>query len=376
MELNTFAWSSRQGWSRPFPALPSGAPLVLVFGGSARAVRPALGELAAQYPTATLCGCSSAGEILGGTISDDSLSVATVQFSHSQHRATWATIESASDSESVGRCLGERLQGAQLRGILVLSDGMHVNGSALVNGLRASVAPGVVITGGLAGDGARFAETWVLRGDAPASRFVCAVGLYGDRLALGCSSGGGWDVFGPERRITRSADNVLFELDGKPALELYKTYLGERAAELPASALLFPLSIRPEGSDHSVVRTILAVDEPANTMTFAGDVPEGYRAQLMRANLERLIAGSGGAASALRGSARFGDHTLAIAISCVGRRLVLGERAEEEVEASLTELPPGTQQIGFYSYGEISPSGVLGCDLHNQTMTLTTISEL
>jgi hypothetical protein len=259
---------------------------------------------------------------------------------------------------------------------LVLSDGMHVNGSALVNGLRASVAPDVVITGGLAGDGARFEKTWVLQAGAPSSPVVCAVGLYGDRLALGCSSGGGWDVFGPERAITKSRDNVLYELDGKPALELYKTYLGERAAELPASALLFPLSIRPGGADHSVVRTILSVDEVANTMTFAGDVPQGYRAQLMRANFERLIAGSEGAASALRDSSRFGAKTLAIAISCVGRRLVLGERAEEEVEASLAELPPGTQQVGFYSYGEISPSGVKGCDLHNQTMTLTTISEL
>lgn len=376
MQLNTFAWSSRQGWSQPLPERASEGTLVLAFGGSADAVRPALGELAAKYPLATLCGCSSAGEILGGTISDDSLSVAALRFSHSKHKAVWRKINSASDSESVGRSLGEEIQGQDLRGILVFSDGMQVNGSALVNGLRSAVAPEVVITGGLAGDGPRFEKTWVLQGHGPASPVVCAVGLYGERLALGCSSGGGWDVFGPERRITRSKDNVLFELDGKPALELYKTYLGDRAAELPASALLFPLSIRPEGSDHSVVRTILSVDEGANTMTFAGDVPEGYRAQLMRANFERLIAGSEEAASVLRGAGRFGAATLAIAISCVGRRLVLGERAEEEVEASLAELPPGTQQIGFYSYGEISPSGVKGCDLHNQTMTLTTISEL
>jgi hypothetical protein len=376
MELNTFAWSSRHGWSTSLPELAFSDPLLLVFGGDADVVRPALGELVSKYPGATLCGCSSAGEILGGTISDDTLSVATLQFEHSRHKAVWRDISTASDSESVGRALGAQLQGPDLRGILVLSDGMHVNGSALVNGLRASVASDVVITGGLAGDGSRFEKTWVLRTGVPSSPVVCAVGLYGERLALGCSSGGGWDVFGPERAITRSRDNVLYELDGRPALELYKTYLGGRAAELPASALLFPLSIRPEGSDHSVVRTILAVDESANTMTFAGDVPQGYRAQLMRANFERLIAGSEEAASVLRDSSRFGAKTLALAISCVGRRLVLGERAEEEVEASLAELPTGTQQIGFYSYGEISPSGVKGCDLHNQTMTLTTISEL
>ncbi len=182
-------------------------------------------------------------------------------------------------------------------------------------------------------------------------------------------------MFGPERAVTKSLGNVLYELDGKPALELYKKYLGERAAELPASALLFPLAIRPEKSEHRVVRTVLSVDEQTNSMTFAGDVPEGYRAQLMRANLDRLIQGAEEAAAAAHHMMEAGSSTLAIAISCVGRRLVLGERAEEELEASLAGLPRGTQQVGFYSYGEISPSGVDGCDLHNQTMTLTTISE-
>lgn len=376
MELNTFSWTTRQGWSKPLPDLGSSTPLLLAFGGREEAVRSALGELASKYPRATLCGCSSAGEIHGGTISDDTLSVAAVQFEHSSHKAVWGTISQASDSETVGKGLGKQLREPGLRGVLVLSDGMHVNGSALVNGLRSTLGPDVLVTGGLAGDGPRFGQTWVLDGAAPASPVVSAIGLYGDRLALGYGSGGGWDVFGPERAITKSVNNVLYELDGKPALELYKSYLGERAAELPASALLFPLSIRPEGSDHRVVRTILSVDEATCSMTFAGDVPQGYRAQLMRANFERLIAGAEGAANSLCGHSRFGQSTLAIAISCVGRRLVLGERAEEEVEASLAELPPGTEQVGFYSYGEISPSGVLGCDLHNQTMTLTTISEL
>jgi hypothetical protein len=59
----------------------------------------------------------------------------------------------------------------------------------------------------------------------------------------------------------------------------------------------------------------------------------------------------------------------------VGRRLVLGSRTEEEIEATLEVLPKGTQQIGFYSYGEISPYTAGTCDLHNQTMTLTTLSE-
>jgi len=110
-------------------------------------------------------------------------------------------------------------------------------------------------------------------------------------------------------------------------------------------------------------------------MTFAGDIPEGYYAQLMCANFDRLIQGAGEAAVSIGNGAATGQASLAIAISCVGRRLVLGDRAEEETEAALEALPPDTRQVGFYSYGEISPYATGHCDLHNQTMTLTTISE-
>jgi hypothetical protein len=204
---------------------------------------------------------------------------------------------------------------------------------------------------------------------------VTAVGLYGPRVRVGHGSQGGWDIFGPERRVTRSSGNVLFELDGRPALQLYKQYLGDRAAGLPATALLFPLALR-EGPDDAkvLVRTVLSVDEASQSMTFAGNVPQGHRAQLMRANFERLIDGASRAAEDALAEGATGD-VLSIAISCVGRRLILGQRTEEEIEAALRKLPARTRQVGFYSYGEISPYASGHCDLHNQTMTLTTISE-
>ena len=194
-------------------------------------------------------------------------------------------------------------------------------------------------------------------------------------MRVGHGSRGGWDIFGPERTVTRARDNVLYELDGRPALALYKEYLGERAAGLPATALRFPLALRERGGDSKVlVRTVLSVEERDQSMTFAGSVPEGHKAQLMRANFERLIEGASEAALRAKGNDTDAG-TLAIAISCVGRRLILGERVEEEIEAVLDELPAGTRQIGFYSYGEIAPFAAGHSDLHNQTMTLTTISE-
>jgi hypothetical protein len=232
------------------------------------------------------------------------------------------------------------------------------------------------VTGGLAGDGDRFKRTWVVKDGHPVGGYVTAVGLYGAAVRLTHGSKGGWDLFGPERLITRSQGNVLYELNHKPALQLYKDYLGELASGLPGTALHFPLAIRQNQENAKrLVRTILAIDETAGSLTFAGDMPQGAYAQFMRANFDHLIQGASDAATSAAGNGTESSPTLSIAISCVGRRIVLGERTEEEVEAVFDVLPKGTQQIGFYSYGEISPYGSGHCDLHNQTMTLTTISE-
>jgi hypothetical protein len=245
----------------------------------------------------------------------------------------------------------------------------------VVAGLSQAVPPGVTITGGLAGDGDRFGSTWVLDGAVPSAHRVLAVGLSGEALGIGTGSMGGWGIFGPERTVTRSSGNVLAELDGKPAVELYTRYLGELADQLPASALLFPLAIRQPGSDHQVVRTVLAVDEVEHTMTFAGDMPEGWTAQLMRSSTDRLVDGASVAAAMSVDGAGEDGPALSMAVSCVGRRLVLGERTEEEIEAAVDALAEGGDLIGFTSYGEIAPGRSGRAELHNQTMTVTALRE-
>jgi hypothetical protein len=376
MQLATFGYTPAEGWSGSLPAWDSARTLVLAFGASRFHEEPEpLRELARVYSASHLMGCSTAGEIHGATVRDDSLSVAVARFDHVSIDSATATVAGPEHSFHAGQELGRRLDRPGLRGVLVLSDGHNVNGSELVRGLNSVIPRPVVVTGGLAGDGDRFQRTWVVLDGTPRAGIVSAVGFYGDRARIGHGSKGGWDRFGPERRVTRSKGNVLHELDGRPALQLYKEYLGDRAAGLPATALLFPLSLRESGDDErSVVRTVLGIDETTQSMTFAGDVPEGRLAQLMRANFDRLIDGASGAARVSR-LLLGAPPILSVAISCVGRRLILGERTEEELEATLDVLPDGTEQVGFYSYGEISPWGLGSCDLHNQTMTLTTISE-
>ena len=205
---------------------------------------------------------------------------------------------------------------------------------------------------------------------------IAVLGLYGNRLKVGYGSLGGWDSFGPERLITRSRGNVLYELDGQSALELYKKYLGEHAKGLPATGLLFPLSIRTKEGDAGVVRTILAIDEEDRSLTFAGDIPEGAYARLMKANFDRLIDGAVGAAKTSYEAIGSTSPDLAVLISCVGRKMILKQRTEEEVEGVREILGDKTVLAGFYSYGEISPfTPGARCELHNQTMTITTFSE-
>ena len=373
MKLETFSFFAGSGWSVPtFPPLDSPQTLVLVFGGAGFVEdATAIADLAKAYPQSSVVGCSSSGEIHGAHIADGSLSVAVMRFEKTTLRVAEAPIAGCASSVEPGEALAIALAAPDLRAIFVLSDGLSVNGTDLLRGIHRTIAPSVVVTGGLAGDGSRFKQTWVLVGGKPTPGFVVGVGLYGDSLGVSHGSRGGWDVFGPERVVTRAVGNVLYELDGEPALALYKTYLGERAAGLPATALLFPLALRgaTEKVD-TVVRTILSVDEENQTMTFAGDVPQESIAQLMRANFDRLVDGASQACHAADRESS-GD-TLSIAISCVGRRLVLGERVDEEVEAAFEAVPDGGKLVGFYSYGEISPFAPGQCGvLHNQTMTLT-----
>lgn len=378
MQISTFTWQPKQGWSSDdLSAMDSPASLVMLFGASGMtASSPPMQKLRASFKHASIIGCSTAGEILGDSIRDDSLVAGVVKFDNTRLRTTSAPVPSARESFDAGAAVARSLFTSDLRGVIVLSDGLHVNGSQLVAGINSVLPDSVIVTGGLAADSNHFAHTWVISDGTPASGFVSAVGIYGDRVKIGHGSCGGWDIFGPERKVTRSEGNCLYEVDGKPALQLYKEYLGERADELPAAALLFPLALRSGPAEKkSVVRTILSVSEEHQSLTFAGDIPQGSLVQLMRANFDRLIDGAAAAARLTSRLSLADAEQISLAISCVGRRLILGERTEEELEAALESLPEGTQQIGFYSYGEISPYATGHCDLHNQTMTLTTISE-
>jgi hypothetical protein len=396
MRVQQIVWNSRSGWTAAKSELGT-ASLVIYFG-----TRDALGcgkrydELRDRFPMAHILGCSTGGQINNNDVNDDEIVAAAISFDATQLRMCREEVSGPGRSHECGAAIGRALQADNLASVFVLSDGLNVNGSALVAGLCSVIGPGIPLTGGLAGDGAEFKETIVGADCAPRSHTIAAIGFYGSAIRIGHGSAGGWDQFGPRRQVTKSVGNILFELDGQPALDLYERYLGpEESQGLPGSALLFPIQVYDAQRPNSaVVRTVLAIDRAARSMTFAGDVPQGWTAQLMRGNLDRLTAGAADAARQARAGlaaddpgahGRMGrvlagqdsDQRFSILVSCIGRRLLMGQRTLDEVEAVGAELGPESFRFGFYSYGEISPHATSGhCELHNQTMTITTLAEV
>ncbi|MDL5511752.1 FIST C-terminal domain-containing protein [Arenibacter sp. M-2] len=333
-------------------------------------------NLADKFENANLIGCSTAGEILGNEVMDSTIALTAVKFEKTNLRIEEVDLVSCNlDSFEAGKAISGKLKGPDLRHIFVLSDGLIVNGAELVKGLHRDLDKSVSITGGLAGDCSNFENTFVISGNQVASKKIVALGLYSSELSIGFASKGGWDSFGIERLVTKSTDNVLYELDGQPALDLYKSFLGELAKDLPGSGLLFPLSMRDEDNQIPVVRTILSIDEKKGSLTFAGNIPQGSYVRLMKANIDRIIGGAEQSAVIAKNSTK-DQHQLAFLISCVGRRLVMKQLVEEEVEAVNEVFGDKIYTTGFYSYGEIAPFDKFSpCTLHNQTMTITTFSE-
>ncbi len=381
MKVEQKFWTKDGGWVEISKQKLSETPQwVIMFGGRQLLEEgERFKEVKKMYPQSRILSCSTAGEILNTSVRDKSIALSAVFFEKTTLKFSQVDIKDSRDSYEAGKKLANDLKQEGLVHVMVFSEGLRVNGTPLVRGFNDNLPANVAVTGGLVGDGADFKKTLVGLDESGKEGNIVAVGFYGSALKVGYGSLGGWDPFGLERTITKSKDNILYELDGQPVLRLYKEYLGDQAKDLPGIGLLFPLRLRIKsgGKEVEVVRTILGVNEADQSMTFAGDMPLGVQATLMKANFERLIDGASGAGSMSIESLGSGRAQLAILVSCVGRKLVLKERVEEEIEAVRTEIGDEAAIVGFYSYGELCPVTATEkqCELHNQTMTITTFRE-
>ncbi|CAK0768158.1 Histidine kinase [Azospirillaceae bacterium] len=358
--------------------------LALVFGSVSFFTKPGFFEdLREAFPFAALVGCSTAGEICADGLHEGKCVITAIRFQHTVVRVVEAPVDGMLAARNCGERLGVALAAPNLAGTLVFSRGVDINGTALIEGLAAQIGSKIPISGGLAGDDGAFKRTFVLLPSGISDAATVAVGFYGDRIKIGHGSFGGWEPFGPIRKITRSDGNILYELDGESALEIYKRYLGDYAKNLPASGLLFPFELLNENhSTLGLIRTILGVDEVGGGLILAGAVKDNGYLRLMHANTESLINGAQIAAQNAIDSIAEAvadadiDTGLALLVSCVGRKLVMGDRVDEEVSIVVDTIGSTFTYAGFYSYGEINPmNGYAECKLHNQSMTIALIQE-
>ena len=335
-----------------------------------------LQQIKETFKGSVLAGCSSSGEIGNKKFAEKSMVVTSVKLEKSCVKKSCFKLNDINDSRKAGEQIANDLKGEGLKHIYIISDGITVNGTRLIEGINSVYDKGVNISGGLAGDNATFTKTFVADMENNfVSDVVTAIGFYGEAIQTGCGSFGGWDSFGIDRVVTKSKENVVYEIDGQPALDLYKSYLGDMSKELPGSALFFPLEMRTSEDSELLVRTILGVNEEEKSMTFAGNLPEGAFVRLMKTNVNRVIDGAGKASELVKeGIDR--EAQLLLMVSCVGRKLVLKQLVQDEVEAVTENFSSETVFTGFYSNGEIAKMQFHdNCNLHNQTMTITSISE-
>lgn len=352
-------------------------PLVLVFGNRMLLEQEfIIDNIKKEFPYEHIIFGSTAGEIIDNTVLDDSIVVTAIDFKKSEFVVKTANIfEFNKDAKALGTSLYQQMPKENLKHLFVLSEGSFVNGSSLIEGIETNIKNGIPISGGMCGDDAKFEKTLASYKESPKEGEVVLIGFYGVSLEISFSSFGGWTPFGPERLITKSEANILYEIDEKPALDLYKKYLGDKANQLPQASLLYPLNVTHEGKNKAVVRTILNIDNENNSMILAGDVPENSKVQLMMASIDGIADGAAIAAK-LAMKDRIEKPQLALLVSCVGRKLVMNQRVEEEIERVQEIIGQNVAITGFYSYGEIAPfTENTFCELHNQTMTLTLISE-
>lgn len=331
-------------------------------------------ELRELFPNAKIVGCSSSGNIFNSGVTKFQIVATAVAFESATVELSSINFKDNDNIEKLSEELINNLPKENLKHIFLLSDGLLINGSQLTRGIN-KVNKLIPVTGGMAGDGARFCETYVIANDIPAQRTIVAVGFYGDSLSVQSGCFAGWSEFGAIRTITKSVGNVLYEIDNQPALDLYKKYLGEYAIDLPNSGLRFPLNIKEDDNSPEVIRALLGINEEEKSITFAGDVPIGFKARLMKPDIEELIEGAGKAAEVI---SKINNKTaLGLIVSCVGRKIVMNQLIDDEIEIIQDTLGNNVLLAGFYSYGEMAPfqDDLLTCKLHNQTMTLTTIYE-
>ena len=194
-----------------------------------------------RFPDSDIIAASTAGNIISDQLLDDVIIATCIELEKTEVKSKLFEFNNKAGKE-LGLDIGNYFKADDLSYMLVLS-AVGINAGKLLDGINEVIQGSAGISGGVAGDNTKFEKTYVGLNENIGEKKIVVIGFYGNNLVTKHGSQGGWDVFGPKRKVTKCEGNVLYELDNRPVLDLYKEYLGPKAAELPASALYYPFTI-------------------------------------------------------------------------------------------------------------------------------------
>lgn len=355
--------------------------LVILFAAARYAVQALLDGIYSRLPeTCQLVGCSSYAQINSEEGLVDSVTALGLRLGGLS--AHTALVEDAvTDCRAAGQALGQKLLAAAPSLVIVLPDGLHVNSTRLLLGMQDILGRSCPIIGGEASDSGDFTRTYQFIGRRVLSGGAVAVALRGP-LLLQTAARSGWVPVGKTHVVTRvERGNIILTIDDRPALELYKQYLGPRALEMPAISPDFPIGLVsdtatgqkvPDG-EILLLRAINGMDEARQAIILSGECPEGAEIRMTRAGKQDVIGGADQAGR--QALSALSEPSLAFIFDCMARKVVLGARYKEELHATFSALGPRVPKIGFYCFGELSP--VQGVTMHHhETFTMALVKVL
>jgi hypothetical protein len=319
-------------------------------------------------PEVVLVGCSSYAEIDSAEALTRSVTLLGCRSASCKAQAASLPADGRSPRE-LGRALGAQLAPFSPRLLLLFPDVLTVNATQLLRGVQEVFGSEFPIIGGAPADSGAFQRTHLLCGRTLQTSGVVALALRGP-LHISTAARSGYLPISIARTATRvEAGNVLLELDGRPALDVYREFLGPRAGEMPAVSVEFPLGIVQEGREAAPALTsaIFKVDEARRALILGGDIPAGGQLRILSAARTEVLAGAKAATElACRG---LPNPDVALLFNCMSRKVSLGPRYKDEYAGALSLLPAELPKVGFYTFGELSPMhGVT--EHHESTYTL------
>ena len=354
------------------------AQLLVVFCSHTHDLEALLGAINRRSEGVPLIGCSTAGEIATGGPGDAGVVVTALGVPGFSARTASAQIDGG-DLRAAGAAVAGCVAACPERAgrvLLLLTDGLAGDQQEVVRGAYSVVGASTPLVGGCAGDGLEMRRTYQLHNDRVLTHSVVGVALSSEGT-MGIGVRHGWRRVGEPVLVTRSANNRVYTLNDRPALEVYLEHLDPPAdahddpAAFTRFALRHPLGLqRRSGEEH--VRFVGEADFENGSLGFIAEVPQGGLAWFMEGDEESVLAATDAAcADAL--APLHGEPPLgAFAFDCIARRGVLGDEGIETEVERVARSTGGAPVSGFYTYGEIARThGQSG--FHNQTLVVLAV---